>query len=105
METWLLGSRAPDSDRRPASSSKRGTSGSRSGSAGGSIWIGQATDMSSNRPSIPYMSRRGGESTGRATRDTCSQSTTNIPIAIGLILWVFDWFLGWGIRLVTGQGS
>ncbi len=26
-------------------------------------------------------------------------------VLVGIILWVFDWFLAWGVQLLTGQGS
>jgi len=26
-------------------------------------------------------------------------------VVMGVILWTFDWFLAWGIRLLTGQGG
>ncbi len=40
------------------------------------------------------------------------KETTQITLVVvamvavmGLILWVFDWFLAWGMRLLTGQGG
>lgn len=42
------------------------------------------------------------------TRKETVQTTMMVMamvVIVGIILWVFDWFLAWGVQLLTGQGS
>jgi len=42
------------------------------------------------------------------TRKETVQTTMMVMamvVVVGIILWVFDWFLAWGVQLLTGQGS
>lgn len=42
------------------------------------------------------------------TRKETVQTTMMVMamvVLVGIILWVFDWFLTWGVKLLTGQGS
>ncbi len=42
------------------------------------------------------------------TRKETVQTTLMVMamvVVVGLILWAFDTFLGWGVRLLTGQGG
>ena len=42
------------------------------------------------------------------TRKETVQTTLMVMamvVLVGIILWVFDWFLAWGVQLLTGQGS
>jgi preprotein translocase subunit SecE len=42
------------------------------------------------------------------TRKETVQTTMMVMamvVLVGIILWVFDWFLAWGIELLTGQGG
>lgn len=42
------------------------------------------------------------------TRKETVQTTMMVMamvVLVGIILWVFDWFLAWGVELLTGQGG
>lgn len=42
------------------------------------------------------------------TRKETVQTTMMVMamvVLVGIVLWVFDWLLAWGVQMLTGQGS
>jgi len=42
--------------------------------------------------------------TGKETAQT-TMMVAAMVVVVGIIMWLFDWFLAWGVQLLTGQGS